>query len=64
MTTKKKCESIIDRIKFFSGSSLDSEPIYLHEPNFDNSNAQSKAESPPPKIVTVLSLKIVLSFTE
>ena len=31
---------------------------------FDSSIAQSKAESPPPKIETILSLKIVLSFTE
>ena len=30
----------------------------------DNSIAQSKAESPPPNIETVLSLKILLSLTE
>ena len=31
---------------------------------FDNSIAQSKAESPPPKMQTVLSLKTVLSLIE
>ena len=32
--------------------------------NFDNSIAQSKAESPPPKIQTFLFSKVFLSFIE
>ena len=45
MTKKKECQSIIDRIKIVTGSSLDSKPIYLHEPNFDNSNAKKYLSS-------------------